>query len=228
MIDFDKRLNQLAIQKGFLYKRYCDDILIVCAQEVSIEVKQVAYEAIEECKLIIQPEKEEEIRFGLDFKGRLRAYNAKEIEKKPHKFLPRREHYFYKPLQYLGFEFNGQDSLIRNSSICRFHKKMQRRVSKSVKMAYSDRGLGDKVFTRTTYYRYSHLGKRNFITYAHRCAAEGYKNNKGDTKLGMNSPKIRSQISHHMQLISRSLSRKNRKRYEQKYLRGKGVIFKRI
>jgi len=59
MIDFDKRLNQLAIQKGFLYKRYCDDILIVCAQEVSIEVKQVAYEAIEECKLIIQPEKEE-------------------------------------------------------------------------------------------------------------------------------------------------------------------------
>ena len=228
MIDFDARLNELAKTKGFLYKRYCDDILIVCSDEMVVETKQVAYEAIEECKLVIQPAKEEEISFRFDSKGKLRSLDAKKIAKRPHKLLLGREHYFYKSLQYLGFEFNGQDELIRNSSICRFHRKLKRRINKSVKMAYSSNGLSDKVFTQTTYRRYSHLGKRNFIKYAHQCAAESYPNSKGEVKLGMNSPKIKGQIARHMQLISKSLTHKNFKRYEQKLQRSRNTILKRI
>jgi RNA-directed DNA polymerase len=228
MVNFDEHLNELAKSKGFLYRRYCDDILIVCSDEMAIEAKQVAYDAIEECKLVIQQSKEEEIVFRFDLKGELRSLNAKEIAKRPHKFLPGREHYFYKPLQYLGFEFNGQDELIRNSSISRFHRKMKRRINKSVRMAYSTGGQSDKIFTRTTYIRYSHIGKRNFISYAHRCAADSYPNSKGDKKNGMDSPKIRGQVANHMKMIANSLSHKNRRRYEQKLLRSNKIVLKRI
>lgn len=228
MIDFDARLNQLAKEKSFLYKRYCDDILVVCADEVAIEVKEVIYDAIQDSKLIIQPEKEEEIIFKYDFNKKLRALNAKSIQNKPHLYSPGREHYFYKSLQYLGFDFNGQDVLIRNSSICRFYKKLKRRATKSVKMAYSPKGLGDKVFTQTTYQRYSHLGKRNFLSYAYRCAAQTYENSEGVIKMGMNSLKIRRQLARHMKLLNISLNSKNKKRHIEKSTKNKVIKLKRV
>lgn len=228
MIDFDARLHQFAKVKGLLYRRYCDDILIVCPQSMVVEAKQIAYETIEDCALIIQPEKEEEISFRFDGIGKLRAFDAKEIVKRPHKFIAGREHYFYKSLQYLGFEFNGQDALIRNASLCRYHKKLKRRINKSVKMAYSDSSLSDKVFTQTTYRRYSHLGYRNFITYVYRCAAINYTNSDGNTKPGMASPKIRSQVARHMRSIQKALIHKNQKRFEYKQSQDSSVNLKRI
>ena len=225
MVGYDARMSWLAKENGFLYKRYCDDILIVCSNELAREVKLIAYEAIEECKLTIQPAKEEEILFRRDSTGKLRALNAKSVERRIHSYSDNRMHYFYKPLQYLGFEYNGQDVLIRNSSICRFHRKLKRRVTKSVKMAYSRNGVGDKIFKQTTYRRYSHLGKRNFLTYAYRAAAETY-NSEGGIKLGMNSKKIRGQVARHMKLLEATLNHKNNKRYQEKMQQGKAIKIK--
>ena len=227
MIDFDEQLNALSNEENFLYRRYCDDILIVCSNDLVIKIKQIVYELIEKYELDIQPEKAEEILFKFDSHRKLRSFNLKKIQKYNQKFNVSNQHYFYKPLQYLGFEFNGQDILIRSSSLCRYQKKLRRRINKSVKMAYSDNAVSDKVFTKTTYYRYSHLGKRNFVSYALRCASAHYENSIGESKEGMDSPKIRRQVSRHMQQIRTLIAYKNLKRYEQK-LQRKDVRLKRV
>ena len=228
MVDFDQHVSQIANQMGFLYRRYCDDILLICPTELADQVKKDVYSKIKECKLIIQPRKEEEIQFRYDSKGKLRALNGKRLRNNPKRMKPGYEHYFYKPLQYLGFEFNGQSALIRNSSICRFLKKIKRRATKSVKMAYSRNSLSDKVFTQTTFRRYTHLGRRNFLTYVYKCAAQTYENTEGRVKQGMDSQKIRKQVAKHVHVLKSALQYKNHRRFEKKSARNKSVILKRV
>ncbi|RYD71524.1 MAG: hypothetical protein EOP53_23540, partial [Sphingobacteriales bacterium] len=176
MIDFDAHIHRMAKDKGCIYSRYCDDILLVCPMEEATDVRDAICAEIKKCKLEIQAAKEDEIWFRYDNDGILRAFNGKKIKKNPEKFTPEKDHLFYKSLQYLGFEHNGQDIRIRSSSINRFYRKMKRRLSKNVKMAYSPNAIGDKVKTRTTYWRYSHFGKRNFLKYAYRCAEDEFQN----------------------------------------------------
>lgn len=228
MIDFDQYMYQLSRQMGFLYKRYCDDILLVCPDELADEVKTKAKEQITLHRLKVQDKKEEEIWFRYDSNGKLRALNGKRLRSNPGRLRPDREHYFYRPLQYLGFEFNGQAALIRNSSLCRFYKKMKRRLTKSTKMAYSRNAVGEKVFTQTTLRRYTHLGRRNFLTYVYKCAAPTYTNMEGREKEGMDSPKMRKQVSRHVRKLVFTLYHKNIKRFNKKSARRRSLTLKRV
>jgi RNA-directed DNA polymerase len=46
LIDFDKLMNDKAKTEGFMYRRYCDDILIICKSEKAIELEKHAIEII--------------------------------------------------------------------------------------------------------------------------------------------------------------------------------------
>lgn len=89
---------------------------------------------------------------------------------------------------------------------------MKARVTKTVKMAYSPLSKGKKILKKKLLHRYSHLGKRNFITYAKNAASILYKK----TKLGMNSSSIRAQVSRHYKNINNDLQKKNLHRIEYK------------
>jgi hypothetical protein len=82
-----------------------------------------------------------------------------------------------KPLQYLGFTFDGQRVLIRSAALARYSERMK----SGVKMAKATmrkrnsarltRGEDQKpLFKRQLYLRYSHLGKRNFLRYGFRAS----------------------------------------------------------
>ena len=81
-------------------------------------------------------------------------------------------------------------------------------------MAYSPFSKGKRILKKKLLHRYSHLGKRNIITYALNAASRSYKG----TKLGVNSPAIREQVSRHYLNLINDLEKKNQQRIEYKRL----------
>lgn len=212
MLDFDLKMNDLIGDKG-LYRRYCDDILIVCDTQDVEQILEYTYGLIGKSELVIQKKKEEIVEFKPNSKGLLRGYDAK--SESPNKGS-------YKSLQYLGFEFNGQNVFIRSSSMSRYYRKMKASVQKTIKQAYGKNQKGNKIFKKKLYEKYTHLGSRNFITYAHNAASATYTNSKGETKQGFDSETIRLQIARHFEklqaeLVKRSEERAKRKKVDIKY-----------
>jgi hypothetical protein len=222
LIDYDLWWQQKAEQEGFLYRRYCDDILIVCETKRALELQKEAIHKISEYHLDIQEKKVELIAFRKNSKGKIRAFNLKKIrEEKPAKLSVANEQRYYKSLQYLGFEFNGQNVFIRAGSISRYHRKASGRIIKTVCMAYSEHGKGDRIFKQQLYHRYTHLGNRNFLHYSYNAAKKYYINSAGLRKDSMGSSAIRWQVRKHMDIIQYKLGSKNLQRALHKAYKGK-------
>lgn len=228
LIDFDSDINKKAKEEGFLYWRYCDDILIVCDSDKAEFLQKFTIDKIaNEYHLEIQPKKVELTEFRPNSKGKMRAFNKKkQIEKGIQLTNAVNEKLYYKSLQYLGFEFNGQDIFIRTSSLSRYFKKMKARIIKTISMAYSKNSKSHKVFKEQLFERYSHLGKRNFITYAYNASKPHYSNSKNEIKEGMDSPAIKKQLSRHFDLLMRTLEAKNIQRHAWKVKKGKNKPLK--
>jgi len=155
--------------------------------------------------LEIQPKKTEVVDFRPFKAGKYRSF-TRTYDKTKKTFNPSpSEPEHFKNLQYLGFEFNGNTTYIRSSSLSRYFIKMRRRIFKTISMAYSDNSKAPMLFKKQVLSRYSHFGKRNFLSYARNASREFYKNKKGDRKEGMNSPAIRKQIAGHMNILQHDL-----------------------
>ncbi len=220
LIDFDKKMLEYSEEYGFLYRRYCDDILFLCNSSNASTVKDKARIEIQNYHLQIQTDKEEEVIFMQNSKGALRSFDLKKINSYPGTINESNEFKFYKPLQYLGFEYNGKNITIRSSSVSRYCRRMKARVSKTIKMAYSSKAKGNKILKRKLLHRYTHLGKRNFITYALNSSKKIYNVTKG-IKIGMDAPSIKRQISKHHHLLLSDLHKKNIIRIHYKMMIGK-------
>ena len=72
-------------------------------------------------------------------------------------------------------------------------------------MSYRDNSKAPVIFKEQILSRYSHFGKRNFLSYAKNASKEFYKNKKGEKKAGMTSPAIRKQIARHMDILKHDL-----------------------
>jgi RNA-directed DNA polymerase len=200
MIDYDQALIALSKKMEFCYRRYCDDIIVVCKTGDLAAVKKVLYEEITKLKLSIQPEKEEIIYFRRK-DGSLRGYDSETGGK-------------FKNLQYLGFDFNGESRYVRSSSLSRYHRRMKGGVREMIKRAYGNRGRGNRLFRYSVYDRYTHLGGQNFITYAHRASRI------------MNSASIRKQIARHFQQLKSTIDVKTDKHLRRLDKKGKKRIKK--
>lgn len=230
LIDFDKDLNEKAKNEGFFYRRYCDDILIVCNSDEAISLqKEVIKKIANEYYLEIQEQKVELTEFRQNSKGQIRAFNKKkQIINGQHSTDSNNEKFYYKSLQYLGFEYNGQDIYIRSSSLSRYFRKMTGRIVKTVLMAYSNNGKDNKVWKKQIFERYSHLGHRNFLTYALNASKEFYQNSNLENKQGMNSAAIKRQLSRHFSILKDTLISKNNQRFKYKVYKAKAKTQKTI
>jgi glutaredoxin 2 len=208
LIDFDQLLSRLAKERGFLYRRYCDDILIVSSPHIADEIVGVIENKISAYHLKVQDKKTEIIGFRKDKYGKIRSFDAKKIAEKKVELSEENESKYYKNLQYLGFEFNGQNIYLRPSSLSRYFRKMKRRVLKSVLTAYGKKGWSKKVFRKQIYERYTHFGKRNFLSYAYNASKKYYVNSKGERKEGMGDKKIRQQIARHFDILENQILEK--------------------
>jgi RNA-directed DNA polymerase len=227
LLDFDRDLYNKSKAEGFIYRRYCDDILIICDSENAVKLQEFVIDKIDqEYFLEIQSKKTVIVEFRQNSKGVIRGFNKKKLLAAHVTTDKTNEGSFYKSLQYLGFEFNGQDIFIRGSSLSRYYRKMKGRIAKTVAMAYSDNAKGSKIWKEQLFHRYTHLGKRNFLSYAYNASKATYKNSQGQSKPGMDSPAIRKQLAKHFYLLIRSLQIRNERQFALKNAAGDEPIFK--
>lgn len=155
MLEFDCLVKEVVEEQGGSYYRYCDDMLFIVPTEFKRQIVSYVQEKISTLKLEINTSKTE-IRDFWEKNGQLTCN---------------------KPLQYLGFTFDGQRKLIRSAALARFSKRMKRGVwlakATQIKKNSIKASVGQAptaLYKQKLYDRYSHLGTRNFIRYGHRAA----------------------------------------------------------
>lgn len=151
MLDFDLKMKVYCDQKGAVYRRYCDDIIILCSESQMKDIEDYSSESITSLELEINQGKTTGSVFRRTEQG---------IVADP-------------PLQYLGFIFDGSKRLIRSQTLARYYRRMKRFVKQSGKAARkaATRGGQRKVYRKKIYEKYSHLHRnRNFPGYLYRSA----------------------------------------------------------
>lgn len=217
LADFDKQIFEKGRKEDFIYRRYCDDLLIICKPDQVNDIKDYMINLINsEYHLTIQDKKTDVIDFMPASNGQIRSFK-REFDKESSTFNSiGNDEKNFKNLQYLGFEYNGKSIYIRASSLSRFFRKMKARVVKTISMAYSKNAKSNKIFKQQIYSRYTHLGKRNFLSYATNASKKYYVNSNGDRKEGMNSPNIKRQIAAHVRILMQEIEKTSEQRAKQK------------
>lgn len=159
MFQFDKLAFEELIQKrNIFYRRYSDDIVIVCKEEEKDFVNDFLKNEIagDNVKLDVSHEKTEIALFKEELVGenkRLQVY--REVSKGKYKFNI--------PFVYLGFEFYGYQCLIKSSNIAKFYRNMKqviRRKSKRAENQIENLKEDKKILYKTSIYRqFTHKGK---------------------------------------------------------------------
>lgn len=154
MMTMDLQLHHFANINGGIYRRYCDDLLLVMPKNHIKEAESLVKNEFERLKLKIN-EKKTERRFFSHSKGIINCVD--EFGKAS-------------SLQYLGLEYNGKEVRIRPSSLTRYHQRIKKGVRSAVRKAISKKSTAKnkgQVFKRTLYEKYTHLGPSNFISYVY-------------------------------------------------------------
>jgi len=177
MLEVDTDLVRRLGAIGAQYRRYSDDILLICPPGRAAEATDLVRSALAEVELNLSDGKTQESSFRLDEGG---------------------QQYADHPLQYLGFTFDGQRILIRESTLSRYHQRLRaavRSVRRAVRKARKTGG-DPRMRKRKIYEQMTHLGRRNFPAYVKRSAEV------------LEEEAIRKQIRGHWPLVQKLLKAK--------------------
>jgi len=156
LLEFDKKALSLLKECNGAYRRYSDDILLICPKEIHESIAEKFYELIKEFKLTIQPSK---TQCSFFVNGRLAKGE--------------------KPVGYLGLQFDGKRKLLRSASISKFYRKMKANVkyrafqASRSKLVGGNKTIDSTLHRKKLYTQFSFLGasnksfrKRNYFSYA--------------------------------------------------------------
>lgn len=179
MLDFDSQLNAKVKKLGGKYFRYCDDILCIVPTKNNFDCAQYVSASLKEICLDINPGKTDISNFTF-INGSLTCD---------------------KPIQYLGFNFDGKHSYIRTSSISRYIRKAKKAILLAKAARIKQNTIRAKngespepLYKKKLFERYYHNGKSNFMTYGYR-ASEVLK-----------SPQIRNQMKKMQNFLLREIA----------------------
>lgn len=139
LIDFDKSIFQeLVKNKNCFYRRYSDDIVIVCDSNLVDEVQELVDIEMSKCHVTLSKEKTEEFIFRRSVNGVVCSKITKSGER------------INLPLIYLGFEFYGNKTLIKSANLSKFYRRMIYAVKSKAKIAINQ---GKKNHTKPILYK---------------------------------------------------------------------------
>jgi hypothetical protein len=188
---FDEEMQALVTKYSGHYMRYADDLLFIIPKDPAVE-QEVVLKATtsirDRYRLEINPTKTERTVFERRPDGKQETIST------PSTVLPKDT--LRMSLQYLGLEFDGRNILLRSKSVARFYRRMKSaiHITKKVAQAKNDRPPG-KFYRRKLYRLYSHLGRRNFYSYAKRASAY------------CDSPQIHKQLRNHWRIMQDCMNR---------------------
>ena len=149
MLEIDKTLSSFAAQIDCSYRRYSDDILLIGNHS---QVRQLESRAISELNRVglrINPAKTITTRFTRNLDNTISC----DV-----------------PMQYLGLCFDGQRKTVRPKTLARYSQRARRAITSAARATRKvvRNGHRSRIRKRKLFDRYSHLGKRNFISYVFR------------------------------------------------------------
>jgi hypothetical protein len=127
LLAFDEAMiNDIVLAKNGFYRRYSDDIVILCKEGEQDEVKEKVMAAIKSIDLKIQPAKTDMFCFTMEngvcsvkkWVQEQDIATLSDIETIKRDWKPN------VPLIYLGFEFYGNKTLIKSASLAKFYRRM--------------------------------------------------------------------------------------------------------
>jgi len=192
MLEFDRALEEAVTKVGGLYRRYCDDIMIVVPPIAESDIRLLVHSQIQLLALSINDEKTDRANFPAE-----RGDAAD------------------KPIQYLGFNYNGAIKQLRLSSLNRYYGKMRNGVAlaKQTQRKWNRIEAASKAplspLKRTKLYlQYTYLIDRrthrkkgdpkangNFLTYAYRAAKV------------LGAPEIKRQVRNHWNKLQEEINK---------------------
>ncbi|MDI1315796.1 reverse transcriptase domain-containing protein [Flavobacterium sp.] len=217
MLPFDEAIiERLTVKNDIFYRRYSDDIVIVCEEKQIEFVEKFIKEQIEKIKLIISIPKTEITVFKID-DNRLQSFRLKDGMLKKNI-----------PLNYLGFEFYGYQTLLKSKNLATFYREMKDSIRRKHKRAekIKEKYLLDSapIFKRKIYRLYSYKGEKkrylpaknssfvqgklviseferkyrgNYLRYVYRSSEE------------MEAPEIKMQVRNHWKILKSALGKYN-------------------
>jgi hypothetical protein len=187
LLHFDKSiLQKLVKENGCFYRRYSDDIVIICKTELIEHVANLVKFEMEKCKVVISDEKTETFLFKTRSKN-----NTSEIYSTKITTEGLKENI---PFIYLGFEFYGNRTLIKSSNLSKFYRRMiyaiKAKSKIANKLALRD-GTSPVLFKRQLYKIYRNINldkvnsKRRFKTFIKKETGEFSLTSKESNKKSM-------------------------------------------
>ena len=144
MLEFDEIINNKIKKINGKYYRYCDDILIIYDSKELRPILKETLSLIKNLKLEIQDKKTKIV----DFKNGIRVSKHE--------------------LQYLGFTYDGNKILLRDSGLAKYSHKVMKAIKMTNKRfvkinnARINRGeLPIEIHKKHIYRRFSFIGSRN-------------------------------------------------------------------
>ncbi len=216
MLTFDEIvINELTTKHGVFYRRYSDDIVVLCKENQIDLVQQFIDVQIKKIDLTISIEKTEKTLFRIH-NDRLQSFRIN-TDKSLQENVP---------LNYLGFEFYGYQTLIKSKNLAQFYREMKQTVKRKHKRVehIKETNLLDDVplFKRKLYRLYSYKGVKtrklpakktdyingkattkyyerkfrgNYLRYAYRAANE------------LEAPEIKRQLRNHWKILQETLKK---------------------
>jgi hypothetical protein len=209
MLSFDEAIiNNLP---NCFYRRYSDDIIIICENHETENVRSIVSKEIKQLDIKISEEKTEVTHF--EQKERLESYKFDSFGIRKNA-----------PLSYLGFDFYGYKTLIKSNNIAKFYRNMKYLVKTKHKRCetLNEKNLTDNsfIFKRKLYRLYSYKGiksrkldtkrtiyignkkitknttkkfRGNYFKYAYRASEE------------LEAPEIKKQLKNHWKIIQKTM-----------------------
>lgn len=155
LLEFDIAVLEKAKSIGGYYRRYSDDIMVICSPEFEKEIEDFVVELIASSKFLLN-------------------INADKTEKS---YFRRTGENSYQhascPIKYLGFEFDGQHIRLKSAALAKYFRRaksfVKRKVKKTRQMILRVK-KEHKVWDDAIWQKYSTKGGRNFLRYVQRSA----------------------------------------------------------
>lgn len=145
LLEFDRIIVEASSAANAVYRRYSDDIILICCSEHAQYLENLIVTELSNVELVISQSKTARTIFSVDSTGNQTTE---------------------KPIQYLGFTFDGKQILIRSNAIAKYLRRVKSSI-RSAKRA-ARKANSSKIHREKLYSNYSHLGNRNYISYVKR------------------------------------------------------------
>jgi hypothetical protein len=216
MLAFDESvINELTLKHDVFYRRYSDDIVMICKESQIKLIEDFVKDEMLKNQLTVSLEKTEKTLFKIN-NGRLQSYKIENNGNLKENV----------PLNYLGFEFYGYQTLIKSKNLAKFYREMKETIKRKHKRVETikEKHLLDEapIFKRKIYRLFSFKGEQSRMLPAKRTV---FINSKAETEYferkfrgnylryayrasdDLEAPEIKRQLRNHWKILQKTLKK---------------------